>query len=294
MDETHLKKQFTTADHIVRGFARQSLSSLGTPIVKPFVRFAVPAPARSNLAYLSRSYTARLRRPALQNICVSFADTQLVTRSLILFSLASSYTYVSQYKYFVGSHLAVLSLVAYQAISFTIVGILHNMPFAMRAWRLIWVVAILSGVTFSVVLEHSKTYGALQGSKPMACAVREFSVGSYTPIRAAYVILVLLVLLSGLFFNIAQLFPALGGCRIVQAPTKLAQTLLRWQAKPLALSERPSSSIYRLRNGINCYCWSRPFTSILGKFSYLKPLAWLEYGVCLPSASWISALSSAI
>ncbi|KAL3961202.1 hypothetical protein ACCO45_002725 [Purpureocillium lilacinum] len=139
----------TTVDYLSRRLTHRAIAMTRTLISRILTRLAFFR-SIGTIGRPSWDYRMRLRKPTLQAICHYLGDTQLLTGTSILLALVLRSRHVSQYQYYVGSHLAVLSLVSHQATCLMIADKLEKMSLSMRIWRFFWTLALSAIVAFSI------------------------------------------------------------------------------------------------------------------------------------------------
>jgi len=237
----------TTVDYLSRGLTHRAIAMTRTLISRILTCLAFFR-SIGTIGRPSWDYRTRLRKPALQAICLNLGDTQLLTGTSILLALIFRSRHVSQYQYYVGSHLAVLSLVSHQATCLMITDKLEKMSLSMRIWRFFWTLALSAIVAFSIVIEYGNSFG--RGSRSLgesvAHSIRNLVRHGYTPTSVVAASISLSVLLWTMCCNLILFFRGVVSCQIAQMPTEWTRRLLGAIAR--LRYTQPTSPLHRLRN----------------------------------------------
>lgn len=86
-----------------------------------------------------------IRKERLQIICLQLADMQLITGASILIILYSTHCTITQYHFYIGSQLAYLSFVTFQAIFMTTTDHLQK-SLSKRIWRYLWIMVLFGAI----------------------------------------------------------------------------------------------------------------------------------------------------
>ncbi|CAI7604870.1 unnamed protein product [Penicillium glandicola] len=186
-----------------------------------------------------------IRKERLQTICLQLADMQLITGASILLVLYSTHCTITQYHFYIGSQLAYLSFVTYEATFMTIRDHLQG-SLSKRLWRYLWIVVIFASILPTRILIWNNYFllGDLYGAS-VQCALDKMSEGWDT--KSALFVAVECYLLFSSFCSITiSLFPRVPNFPPFAHMERFIYWILSWPSRHLLQAQGSESSRKRI------------------------------------------------
>ena len=230
------------------------------PLLKIFTKH-IPSSFRCLCRRLWHNRVINVRKERLQSICLQLADLQLITATSILIILYSTHCTITQYHFFIGSQLAYVSFITFEAIFMTITGHLQDSLFK-RLWRYLWILVMFGAVLPTRILTWNRFFLVpdLYGAS-VQCALDKVTEG-WERDSALYLTLDCFLLSWSLCAITVSLFPHIPNLPPFAQMETFIHWALSWPSRHL-LRQGPKSSTRKKLFWMALFCTFIPCREIV-------------------------------